>query len=312
MSDTQVTTSVIIPCHDAGRTLGLQLEALWRQQDAEPFEVVVVDNGSTDDTVAVARSWADRLDLRVVDAADRPGAAYARNRGVALCRGAKLLFCDGDDLVAPHFVAHGQRALEEVPVYVTAFIGVEEKVFRQGYDAVTDQLEEHDYCSPQEERQDQDWPVLPGGCFGIRRDLFLKVGGFDPSAEPGAEDNDLGIRCTDAGHLPPVLPSTMLAYRIQPAGDRSYALFRRRARSTALLLTSSGRWGRASLVQGPPVRVLLKTCLAVVRPLARRDRLAWREWRMRLARDAGLADGYLRYQVLHRTPRRRTGEGLSG
>mgnify|MGYP000526938554 FL=1 len=49
-----------------------------------------------------------------------------------------------------------------------------------------------------------------------------------------------------------------------------------------------------------------------VRPLARRDRLAWREWRMRLARDAGLADGYLRYQVLHRTPRRRTGEGLSG
>lgn len=229
MSGTQVTTSVIIPCHDAGRTLGLQLEALWRQQDAEPFEVVVVDNGSTDDTVAVARSWADRLDLRVVDAADRPGAAYARNRGVALCRGAKLLFCDGDDLVAPHFVAHGQRALEEVPVYVTAFIGVEEKVFRQGYDAVTDQLEEHDYCSPQEERQDQDWPVLPGGCFGIRRDLFLKVGGFDPSAEPGAEDNDLGIRCTDAGHLPPVLPSTMLAYRIQPAGDRSYALFRRRS-----------------------------------------------------------------------------------
>ena len=78
-----------------------------------------------------------------------------------------------------------------------------------------------------------------------------------------------------------------------------------------LLLTRSGRWGRASIVQGPPVRVLLKTCLAVVRPLARRDRLAWREWRMRLARDAGLADGYLRYQVLHRTPRRRTGEGLS-
>ncbi|MFA7097562.1 MAG: glycosyltransferase, partial [Gammaproteobacteria bacterium] len=64
-----VKLSVIIPCLNAERTIGEQLAALAGQRWPERWEVIVADNGSTDGTLAVVRSFADRLPgLRVVDA----------------------------------------------------------------------------------------------------------------------------------------------------------------------------------------------------------------------------------------------------
>ncbi|HEU6446740.1 MAG TPA: oligosaccharide flippase family protein, partial [Gaiellaceae bacterium] len=76
-----VELSVVIPARNAAGTIGDQLESLARPRFHRPWEVVVVDNGSTDGTADVARSYAGRVRLRVVNASDRPGIAYARNRG---------------------------------------------------------------------------------------------------------------------------------------------------------------------------------------------------------------------------------------
>ena len=79
----RVAASVIIPCRDSTGTLGLQLEALARQVDAPAFEVVIADNGSSDGLEAFLDAWRPRLTLRRVDAGAVPGAAYARNVGIA-------------------------------------------------------------------------------------------------------------------------------------------------------------------------------------------------------------------------------------
>jgi len=98
--------SVIVPVRDGGTLLLEQLAALSRQTYAGKWEVIVADNGSRDGSADNARQWADRLpSLRVVDAADRPGAAHARNVGARNARGDVLVFCDADDVVSPTWLA---------------------------------------------------------------------------------------------------------------------------------------------------------------------------------------------------------------
>ncbi len=97
--------SVVIALRNKGPWIGAQLEALAAQRYAGPWEVVVVDNGSTDDGPQVARAMAEPLpELRVVDASDRRGTSHARNVGAHAARGDLLLYCDGDDVVAPGWI----------------------------------------------------------------------------------------------------------------------------------------------------------------------------------------------------------------
>ena len=82
--------SVVLCCHNGARTLTEQLAALARQDYAGAWELVFVDDGSTDESAAIASSWADRLPLRIVPTGE-PGApvglASARNIGGHAARG---------------------------------------------------------------------------------------------------------------------------------------------------------------------------------------------------------------------------------
>jgi glycosyltransferase involved in cell wall biosynthesis len=90
--------SVIIPVRNAAAHLPNQLGALAAQSYAGAWELVVADNGSTDQTVAVAHKWVDRIpNLRVIDASRRVGINCARNEGARAANGDLLLFCDADD-----------------------------------------------------------------------------------------------------------------------------------------------------------------------------------------------------------------------
>src|ERR1700756_5684791 len=94
--------SVIIPCYNVGDNIAAQLEALAGQQWSEPWEVIVADNGSTDNSLQVVRECARRLpELRIIDASGKAGAAHARNVGARAATGDYLAFCDADDEVAP-------------------------------------------------------------------------------------------------------------------------------------------------------------------------------------------------------------------
>jgi glycosyltransferase involved in cell wall biosynthesis len=102
--------SVVIPAYNAERTLGSVLAAL-AGQDPRPDEVVVVDDGSTDATTAIA----ERFGARVVRTETRRFAGGARNRGWEKARGEAVVFLDADAVPTPGWGAAVVRALAEFP-----------------------------------------------------------------------------------------------------------------------------------------------------------------------------------------------------
>jgi glycosyltransferase involved in cell wall biosynthesis len=106
MEQATVDVSVVIPVRNAADHLEEQLAALASQTYEGSWEVVVADNGSTDASLEVVRSWALRVPhLEIVDASDRAGPSHARNVGAAAARGRVLAFVDADDVAAPTWLA---------------------------------------------------------------------------------------------------------------------------------------------------------------------------------------------------------------
>lgn len=106
-----MTISVVIPSYNAAAWLAESLDSVLRQTVA-PDEVVVVDDGSTDDTPGVLARYGDRI--RVVHGA-HAGLAGARNLGLAAARGAWIAFHDADDIALPDRLAVLQACLRATP-----------------------------------------------------------------------------------------------------------------------------------------------------------------------------------------------------
>jgi glycosyltransferase involved in cell wall biosynthesis len=114
---TQPLVSVIVPTYNCAAYVRSAIDSVLAQSYA-PIEVVVVDDGSTDDTLAVLSEFGDRI--RVFSQANA-GPAAARNRAVAQARGEYLAFLDGDDLWLPGHLAGLVRHLIDQPDARVAF-----------------------------------------------------------------------------------------------------------------------------------------------------------------------------------------------
>lgn len=100
--------SVLIPCHNAGAYLAATLDSVMIQAGVA-WEVILIDDGSTDDSAAIASRYADHV--RVV-AGPRRGASAARNLATSLARGKYFQYLDADDLLAPGALAARTARLE--------------------------------------------------------------------------------------------------------------------------------------------------------------------------------------------------------
>ena len=105
--------SVVIPCYNYGHFLSEAIESCLRQT-LSPTEVVVVDDGSLDDTGAVVSNYSQ---VRYVWQSNK-GLAAARNRGLAEAQGDFLVFLDADDMLSPAFLQRGLAVLEASPLDV--------------------------------------------------------------------------------------------------------------------------------------------------------------------------------------------------
>ncbi|MBI3898086.1 MAG: glycosyltransferase family 2 protein [Gammaproteobacteria bacterium] len=166
--------SVVIACYNAETTLGEQLESLAQQRWSEPWEVIVVNNRCTDQSMVVVDRYRDRLpNLRTVNAFARQGAAHAMNEGVRAARSSAIAFCDADDIVADGWVAAMGEGLKQ-----NAFVSGPFEVERLNNTPLS-----RNRRNPQPEGiQKYEPPFLPhAGCgnMGVQRAVFDAVGGFD-------------------------------------------------------------------------------------------------------------------------------------
>jgi GT2 family glycosyltransferase len=207
MKATGPLATVVIPTHNRAASLLATLGALARQ-DCGPdvFEVVVVPNGCTDDTVARLVDWPRSYRLRVVEV-DAPGASAARNTGVEHARAPIVIFLDDDVVPAPSFVtahlaAHGVRPGEQAsPLHGRVAVGYLPALLqdpgdrfaitlRAWWEAMFDRIRQpgHRFA----------YADLLSGNFSLARTTFLEIGGFDASLRCH-EDYELGYRLIVAG-----------------------------------------------------------------------------------------------------------------
>jgi len=111
--------SVVVPAYNAADTLGCCLDSLLAQEE-KAIEVLVVDDGSTDGTLALAESYAARdVRVRVFGFAHNRGVSEARNHALEQARGAYIGFCDADDWVATGMYDALLRTAEKNDAQVT-------------------------------------------------------------------------------------------------------------------------------------------------------------------------------------------------
>jgi glycosyltransferase involved in cell wall biosynthesis len=282
---------VVLPVRDGAATIGAQLRALSQQDYAGPWELIVVENGSRDDTLAIVSAHArrhGRIRLLAMTRATKSsvGPAAARNHGARAARGDLLAFCDADDVVGRGWLtglAAGSRhgdivagALELISLNPTPVLAWQ-------------------HAPAWQRRAPRPRPHVSSANCAVWADVLHALGGFDEN-QPGAEDKDLAWRAQADGHHVHVAPAAVVAYRLRTS-----------LRATA---AQRYRWGRS---EPRLYRAFDQTTIARPRPadalrcwawsLAVLPTLPWSaerrgRWTVRTAQLAGRAVGSARERVL--------------
>jgi GT2 family glycosyltransferase len=183
-----VTISVIVPVYNNASALRCCLEAVCASRYPH-YECIVVDDGSTDGSGDIARSFR----VRVVEVSAGPrGPACARNRGVDAARGDILLFVDADVVLQPDTLSKVADTFSQRPDIDAVFGSYDDRPRDMGFLSQYKNLFHHFVHQQAREEAVTFW----SGCGAIRRDVFRATGGFDEARHPrsSGEDIELGYR----------------------------------------------------------------------------------------------------------------------
>lgn len=292
MIPTPPAVSVVVPSLNAEQTLGEQLAALAGQDFDQPWEVVVVDNGSTDATSEVAHSGPchPMATVRVV-CEPRRGLNVARNAGVRAARAEIIAICDADDVVSDSWLSA-----------LLAGLGTA--------DAVAGSLDLMRINPPQAValRGARGTDATPGVARGLgfldellcgnvafRRQVWEAIEGFDESFSRGGDDVDFSWRAQLAGFRVGYAPDAVIYYRIRPDRRSLFRQYVRDGEGSAHLYRRFRRQGMPRRSTGRAVRSAISLALRFGR---------WRgldeSERGHLLRAAGKQVGRVRGSIRHR------------
>lgn len=278
---------MVLPCRDAEAVLGDQLDSLAAQEMADPWELIVVDNGSVDGTAELARSRSTTLpELRVVDASTRPGRHHACNVGARAAAGDAVVFVDADDRVGNGFLQAIGAALRYHEIVVPRF-----EYARLNGPGARDMSYQTTRVEPT-----VFLPAGSGAGLGIRRQTFFDVGGFDETMD-FCEDMELSWRAGLAG----------IELHFEPEA----VVHKRERMDLRSMFTQHRRFGSASAHlyrryrdAGMPGRTLRETMREWRRILSGvpglvRDPEARFRWIRRTGRAVGRIEGSVRHRILY-------------
>jgi glycosyltransferase involved in cell wall biosynthesis len=204
------TISVVIPARNAAATLAATLEALAAQA-AEGFEVIVVDNGSSDETAAVAAEAS--VNARVIRRPPGEGPGAARNEGAAAATGRWLAFTDADCVPTREWLREGLAELDRGAELVQGPVRPDPTATLMPFD--------HTVWIEAETRLHETANLF------VSRDWFERVGGFEDltpatSARPFGEDAWLGWRLRRAGARFAFAERALVHHAVFRRGPRAY------------------------------------------------------------------------------------------
>jgi glycosyltransferase involved in cell wall biosynthesis len=209
--------SIVIPTRNRSELLSRTLRSALRQERVE-FEIIVVDEASTDDTPVLLASLQDPR-VRVLRHETARGLSGARNHGAEQARGEWLGFLDDDDLWAP----------DKLNRQVSAARAARRDWSYTGAVNIANGQIVHSGATPAEEEVVSTvsrYPILPGGGSNVvvRRETFATMGGFDRRLANGGEDWELWIRLAahgwPAGVLEPLMAKRIHASNMFGATER--------------------------------------------------------------------------------------------
>jgi glycosyltransferase involved in cell wall biosynthesis len=281
--------SVIVPCFNAADTIATQLEALAKQQCSSPWEIIVADNGSTDDTVAIIKQYQQKItNLRFIEASSVKGAAHARNVGVSIAKSEALAFCDADDEVTPGWVA----AMIEALTHHSLVAGHNEysKLNKPWVIECCKNIEgngvnPHPY-----------YPYAGANNLGVKRSVHEMVGGFDETMLL-LEDVDYCWRIQEAGKTLNSAKHAVLNFRFRDNIKAIYTRYRKFAIFEVLLHKKHEQVGMPKFIKW---QSLVKS--AVILPIKFIVRVRNREslvrWLWELAQFIGHLQGCIKHKYM--------------
>lgn len=199
--------SVVIPCLNGEDTISTQLDALTNQHWTEPWEVIISDNGSNDDSIKIVKNYIGKIsNLKVVDSSEFQDRAHACNVGVKASSGEAIVFCDVDDEIAPNWIAEMGEALSIHPLVACQheFYKLNpqwtQKVWKPSLNGPTIK---YNFL-----------PVASGCRIGFQRSVFDTVWGF---TVPGLriEDFDFCWKAQLNGYKLEFVPRAVVHYRFR-------------------------------------------------------------------------------------------------
>lgn len=187
--------SVIIPAYNEESDIHFCLDSLIKQQTDHPFEVIVVDNGSTDQTTTIVRSYGERFNVRLINESIR-GRGAARARGCKEAQGDILVCTDADavlplhwiDRIAQHFkddaivAATGPQRVNDLSPFKNAIFNFLQPAAMHTYRLLMGHY----------------W--MNGFNCAVRKSVYDSVGGFKTNLD-AYEDNELACRVAQVGKI---------------------------------------------------------------------------------------------------------------
>lgn len=214
--------SVVIPAHNESRTIGWTIESIVTTLDA-PFEIIVIDDRSTDATAETAVAAARRGDarLRIVRSNAPLGVANARNLGALESHGELIMFLDAHCQLLPGWYDQVRHAFDATGAsLLSPAVGSirEGASGTMGYGVRWKDPAMDMEWMPRKDSEPYLVPLICGCCQIVRRAAFFELGGYDPMMTRwGTEDHEICLRAWLFGHTVAVAPDAQVLHLFREA-----------------------------------------------------------------------------------------------